>query len=787
MRNQLEVFNATNPNELPPAVRRVLDAVRRRIRAYIWLEGLASLVVLMGMAFWIGLAVDWMFEPSWRVRQIALMALATLAAYVAYRSLWRRIRVPVSDPTVATLLERRFPHLNEHLVTAVDVVAAKDRITALHPALVDQTKQAAAKAVATVRPSEVLNWGPLVRVVAAAGILGLSIVLFALVSRDSFAFWLSRIALSEELWPRRVLLEVVGIPADATGQRVHKLAQDDDYELEVLAHTKGFEVPDEVQIRFRLADGRRGRDTMVRVGEAQPGRDDFQVFRYQFKRVTADMEFDVVGGDDRVRGLKLQVVDRPELLAIEFECLYPSYLQRATRSLPVTGGMRIPEGTQLTLHARATKPLVAARIHRSNIKQDVQLEFPLFGGKPGTSPGTQAKISPHAGMEDERTTMGKPATELRWEYGTLTEDDVLLVSVTDSDGVSSREPYRISLSALRDEVPQIAVRLSGIGPAITPEAVVPVVGKITDDYGLDRAWFEYQVDGGDVATRPLGEQPRGEPLLSRLGPFDLRETDPASGKRVLELGPGQKLTLRIKASDRFNLSDQPRFGSSQPFVLDIVTPSDLLAQLERRELTLRQRYEAIYEKMTEMRDLMTRVNFDEVEGSAPEATEEASESPVSSNQRELARRRLRVGRALQDVNQSTDEISGVAEGFDDLGQQLVNNRIDNPDLRSRLVEQIAQPLHRIVSQRMPQLSGQLKLVEQHVADPAVGKPALDKSLTLADGILVEMKQVLDRMLELETYNEVVALLRDIISEQNEINRRTKERQKERLRELFDEE
>jgi hypothetical protein len=49
-----------------------------------------------------------------------------------------------------------------------------------------------------------------------------------------------------------------------------------------------------------------------------------------------------------------------------------------------------------------------------------------------------------------------------------------------------------------------------------------------------------------------------------------------------------------------------------------------------------------------------------------------------------------------------------------------------------------------------------------------------------------MKQVLDRMLELETYNEVVALLRGIITDQDEINRRTKERQKDRLRTLLEE-
>jgi hypothetical protein len=145
-----------------------------------------------------------------------------------------------------------------------------------------------------------------------------------------------------------------------------------------------------------------------------------------------------------------------------------------------------------------------------------------------------------------------------------------------------------------------------------------------------------------------------------------------------------------------------------------------------------------------------------------------------------------VSGSLQNVVQSADEIAGVAEAFDDLGDQLTNNRIDNPDLKSRLREQIAQPLHRIADARMPQLAAQLKLVEQHVEDAAAGAAELEKTLALADKILVEMRQVLDRMLELETYNEVVALLRDIITDQGEISRRTKERQKERLRSLFEE-
>jgi hypothetical protein len=788
--------------EFPPALRRVLDDVRRRIRTYLWIEGLALLVAVLGAAFWLGLAWDWLLEPSPGVRRIALAAVAVAALYVAYRYLLRRVFVPISDSSAAILLERRFPSLREHLLTSLDAASPK-RTAAYDAELVSQTQRAAVEAVAGIKPSEVFNRGPLARAIAAAGLLVATVVLFAVLSRDVFGFWIQRIALSHEPWPRRVALEVVGFAPDEHGRRVHKLAQDEDFELMVRASSVGHEIPDAVEIRFRLADGRRGRDTMIRVGEAVAGRDEFQVFRYEFKHVAADMQFDVVGGDDRVRDLELRVVDRPELFAIELECEYPGYLEREVRRLPVTGGMRIPEGTRIVLHASATKPLNAASIRTTHDPRDIAIPFPK-----------------------------EPQKVLRWEYGTVVDDDVLLLDVTDTDNVKSREPYRVSITVVGDEVPQVAVRLAGIGSAITPEAILPVSGTITDDYGLDRAWFEYRIDLGETIDRPLLRMPAGEPVFTELEPFDTRAIDASTGKRALTLRPGQRLTLSLKAADRFDLWRKPpsndatptgsesnpqadaasqpdeaesplHAGSSQQFTLDVVTVSELLALLERRELQLRQRYEAIYEKMTDMRNLLARVEFDEslassndnstadrevADSNEPGADDgTGGDSSISAAaQRALARRRLRVAGSLQDVVQSADEITGVAEAFDDLHDELLNNRIDNPDLRRRLREQIARPLHQIADQRMPILAARLELVEDHLQD-ADGPPELVRAISLADEILVEMREVLDRMLELETYNEVVSQLRGIISDQQEISRQTKQRQRDRLRSLFEDE
>lgn len=758
-----------SPNNLDvtPAVRSALDAVRRRIRAYVWIEGVAILVAVFGLAFWLGMALDWAFEPSPETRRMGIVAVGCVALFAAYRYLLRRVFVPISDSSAAVLLERRFPALQDHVITAVDVASTPARAAAFHPQLVSETNHAAEQAIANVRVNQLFNRGPLVRTIFTAAALVITIVVLAIFSRDVFGFWLERIALSDKPWPRRVHLEVVGFAPNAQGQRTHKLAQDDDFELLVHARADRYQVPDEVEIRFRLADGRRGRDSLIRVGQADTAHGDFQLFRYEFKHVGGDMDFDVVGGDDRVRDLRLQVVDRPELFAIELESVYPEYLQRESRRLPVTGGMRIPEGTRLVLHASSTKPLTAARVRAAKDKEDTPLQL-----------STQ------------------PDQKLRWEYGALTADDVLMVSVTDADGVTAREPYRISLAVVKDDVPQVAVRLSGIGTAITPDAVLPFVGKLTDDYGLDRAWFEYQVDAGPVGTRPLIQQPRGEPVLEKLDQFDTRAIDPLTSQRTLQLKPKQRLTVSLKASDRFNLAKEPRAGSSQQFTLDVVTAADLLALLERRELALRQRFEAIYEKLTDTRNLMNRVetndtNPDGAKTPSPETaakdakSENATEGTPASAERMLSRRRLRVAGSLQNVVQSADEIDGVAVAFDDLSEELTNNRVDNPDLKSRLGEQIARPLHLIAQQRMPQLAAQLKLVEAQLDDAAATAAELKKAIAQADDILVLMRQVLDRMLELETYNEVVALLRGIITDQDEINRRTKERQKDKLHNLFD--
>jgi hypothetical protein len=54
-----------------------------------------------------------------------------------------------------------------------------------------------------------------------------------------------------------------------------------------------------------------------------------------------------------------------------------------------------------------------------------------------------------------------------------------------------------------------------------------------------------------------------------------------------------------------------------------------------------------------------------------------------------------------------------------------------------------------------------------------------------DAVLARMRAVLDRMMELESFNEVVDLLRGLIRTQEEIRAETLRRQKQRAREALE--
>jgi len=221
--------------------------------------------------------------------------------------------------------------------------------------------------------------------------------------------------------------------------------------------------------------------------------------------------------------------------------------------------------------------------------------------------------------------------------------------------------------------------------------------------------------------------------------------------------------------------------------------------LEARELVLRQRFERMVQEMTETRDLLARLEFSSPasaeapkkidlpkKAATPAGGEPGDDGPADSPARQHTLRLLRVQGALGNCRKSTQEVLGVAEAFEDIRKQLINNRIDTEEWKNRLQNGIAGPLRKIADPMFPELERRLDALQAGLDDVRKGPGLRDRAQQQADDILLAMHKVLDRMLELEDFNEAVDLLRNIIKMQDQLDEQTQRRQKQKIRELLKE-
>ena len=281
---------------------------------------------------------------------------------------------------------------------------------------------------------------------------------------------------------------------------VRKVARGADVEIAVRAVPGAagkFVIPREVEIRYRDEGGTRGRAIMDKVGQADPERDAFQEFTYTRRNVLSPIRFDMQGGDASLNDLRIEVVESPNIDRWTLDCEYPAYIGREKRRLPVTGVMPIPQGTRVTVHAVANKPL-GARANRSRDADDAKTGQPTVLGAKQLS-------------ADRR--------QFDYTIDSLDKDTTLLVTLFDADGIKSREPIRLGLVAVPDQPPQIAAQLDGIGSAITPKARIAVAGRATDDYGIGKLWFEHGVGAAAhprSRSRQAAEKPADAPAERNL-------------------------------------------------------------------------------------------------------------------------------------------------------------------------------------------------------------------------------------------------------------------------------
>lgn len=504
------------------------------------------------------------------------------------------------------------------------------------------------------------------------------------------------------------------------------------------------------------------------------------------------------------------------------------------------------------------------------------------------------------------------------QIGRIEQTQTIQISLTDTDGITGRNPVTLNLAPIEDSAPEVDVHMDGIGTAITAEAVIPLAGTVADQYGIGKLWFHGLPEGGDPArpviqTIPYPDNPIPREISLRGSSAAKEEEETQSAidavfdVSALGLTPGRKLQIEMVAADLCDLpkknvttqegdptpassvgnvsqdyliqqlySDSavfanslPNIGRSQRWSLDIVTPERLRIMLESKELALRQRFEIILSEVIDTRKLIDRIDFagkssqsgeleaendvniddaigetgDNTDSSTEAATEEensetgdesadteendtadsadtadaevdTADTPVEENSDDTTnieedatpeessdqpltpeevekqaalqrvRNAVRLQTALQNSQKNEHEIDSLARAFEGIRLQLVNNRLDAPEWNTRLTDRIIGPLQQIAEVDFRELEDRLRRLEQRIDSSEDAAVIHAEAMDKADEIILAMHEIMKSMLELEDYNEAIDLLRSIIKMEQELEAETKERDKQKLRDLL---
>ena len=545
---------ASDKPSLNPKLKEMLQKLRAQLKRYVFIEGISLVIILLCLLFWLSLFLDWgyfklsrlelpvWFRQAFMIGTVCLFA-GSLLTWVVFRTM-RSMRTKA----LALLLERRFPELNDSLITAVEFEDEDlSNQTPLTNHMLERTIKEATHKGGSLNVSSVFDYAPLRKAVLFATVLVVSIGAFWATQASAMDRWKNAfLNWKDEYWSRetQLIVQIVAQPNDQVKtpkDQLYKHPRGADLDI-LVSVAEGKKVPTDVELYYRKADGRGEADIPM---SPVPG----NKFRAKVTNLRDNLEFWITGGDYTNRHPYIvQVVEAPQIDELRLQCLYPSYTglneEASLKDRLVRGEeIALPVGTRFFMKGKINKPLQGATIESTLF----QLQWTQEGGilmVPNTEPGksithqlSKESLSHLWGDSTENVnsidngkknaagtsasstftqwsvpmllTTAEDARERLQNYDPASGDpipvpsdlqDRLRIYLHDTDDISSREPQRLTIRSILDEPPAVDISRRVVRNKITRNAQVPFSGTVTDDYGLTNVFFEFHATALPATT-----------------------------------------------------------------------------------------------------------------------------------------------------------------------------------------------------------------------------------------------------------------------------------------------
>lgn len=549
-------------------VREHLADLRGRVRLLTWISGFCwTVLALFGGLLVVGV-LDWLlhFDDS-GTRLVVGLSLLSLSGWMVWRQLIAPLRLPLSSSFLAARVERRFPGLNNRVLSAVEFLdhSLDSRLgsTELQQAVVGQALNDLQK----IEPSDVIETRSVRNVTIAGAILMAVVATVVLLRPLEAATSVQRLMFpfSKVPWPRAVELKLVKgdlTPVVQAPDRPLLIARGDALELYV-ENSRG-RLPEKIWFEYRMGPDQE----VIREPLRQTTLRDEQGHSHEVAMINwiathGTMEFRASGGDDHVMPFyQLEVVPPPNIETLQVTATPPVYSKQSVQVLPEgVGHVQGLLGTKVEVKAASDKPLQSAKLR--------------IGEQPPVSLTLQ---------DDERSFQAnfeiKEAVAATYWF-----------ELTDQQGFTDREAIRYELRGIADAVPDVNIEVPVTDVQLTADAELPVEILAKDDLGLQSIRITYQVgDEETLRVIPLYERGSSEPEefeepvpangLTPIGPLR-RQVSHRWKMADLDPEPGTRIVFRAEATDDYDLG-QPHIGKSIPRTITIVSRTEKQKELAAR-------------------------------------------------------------------------------------------------------------------------------------------------------------------------------------------------------------
>ena len=705
---------------MPPSeLQRKLRSLRGHVRRLILLAGASRVAVALVAVLGVSLLLDWAAKLETPGRVVLLAAACLAVLYALWRCLFVPLRVGLGDEALALAVERRFPGLQDRLISTVQFT----REEGVDPLSQDMANATTWDTVAAARGMDfdrVATAKPTALWAAGAGLLLVAASLYTMVFPATAAIFASRFfdPFSTVEWPRRTQLTVLAYDKDnhplvPEGGRIF-VPKGEDLLLAVRAARHSGTIwhpPRRVTVRYQFAAGGRGRRNVPMADTA--------TYRTAFPTVTETFTFDVVGDDAVTRPFTVQVRTRPRVEDIRVALRAPDYTGEPERVLPDgRGGITALAGTVATVTVSTNK----------DIARDPASARIVVDGQPVA----------------EMSFVADGDRRLRGSFVLRAEHKQYAIALLDTVGLTNSSYATYGLDVRPDRAPAVQLPKPGASKRVTPKALVPVEMKGEDDYGCTAARFVYRrgEEGKPVAYDfPKPDQP--VKTLEHSHEWDLT---------ALAVKEREVLLVHVEVEDAYRETRDgkalgPNVGKSPVYRLTVISEAEMAALLQRRQQEIKQHLRKLVERQQAASAGIERLAAEEAE---PE------------------RRQLKLSeREQRKIAASAD---GLARQLEDVLADMANNKVGNLAERRR-AEELAKALDQAAGKNMPEAARQ-------IGDAAQAEQRPEQRKRLAEAA-ASQRQIADdlraALARFDQWQDVDELLRDaseLLMAQKKLNEQT---------------